>query len=77
MLVSRYDLLVVKQLGYGMTRGVMDLERPFLGCYVPPDHQHSQLESSDTVTSTAVQESEKFEAEQDVILKSNELLPLE
>ena len=77
MLVSRYDLLHVHHLGHGMTRGVMDLERHFLGRFVPPDRQHSQQESSNTVTPTAVLESEKSEAEQDVILKSNELLPLE
>ena len=77
MLVSKCDLLFVKQLGHGMTRGVMHLERPFLGRFVPPDHQHRQLELSDTVTSTTVLESEKSEAEQDVVLKSNELLPLE
>ena len=76
MLVSRYDLLVVHHLGHGITRGVMDLERPFLGRFVP-DLQHSQLESSDTATSTAVLESEKLDAEQDVILKKNELLPPE
>ena len=72
MLVSRYDLLVVKQLGHGMTRGVMHLERPFLGSFVHPNHQHSQLESSNT----AVLESQKFETETDMILKtkSNELL---
>ena len=78
MLVSRYDLLLVRELGHGMTRGVMHLERPFLGSFVPPDHQHSQLESSNTApstaTSTAVLESQKSEAEQDVILKRNELL---
>ena len=79
MLVSRYDLLVVKQLGHGMTRGVMDLERPFLGCYVPPDHQHqhSQLQSSNTATVTTVRGSQKLEAQQDIVLKRNELLPLE
>ena len=69
MLVSRYDLLVVKQLGHGMTRGVMDLERPFLGCYVPPDHQHSQLQSSNTATATTVCGSQKLEAQQDIFFK--------
>ena len=66
MLVSRYDLLVVKELGHGMTRGVMDLERPFLGSFIPPDHQHN------TATSSTVREAQ---LEEELIL--NELLPLE
>ena len=66
VLVSRYDLLVVRELGHGITRGVMDLERPFQGSFHPPGHQH------DTVTSSTVRESQ---LEQELILKSNELLP--
>ena len=66
VLVSRYDLLVVRELGHGITRGVMDLERPFQGSFIAPDHQHN------TVTSSTVRESQ---LEQELILKSNELLP--
>jgi len=33
------DLLVIRELGHGMTRGVMDMERPFMGQYTPPDRQ--------------------------------------
>jgi len=34
---SRHELLVVKELGHGMTRGMMDLERPFKGYFSPPE----------------------------------------
>jgi len=37
------DLLVIRELGHGMARGVMDLERPFLGHYTPPDRQDVDL----------------------------------
>ena len=71
MLVSRYDLLVVKHLGHGMNRGVMDLERPFQGYYVPPKLQHNIANSPSVLESQS-------EADPDVILETkNELLPLE
>ena len=77
MLVSRYDLLVVRELGHGMTRGVMDLERPFLGSFVPPDHQQNQPDTSNPATSTTVLESKIEDDDQDVISKRNEILPLD
>ena len=77
MLVSRYDLLVVRELGHGMTRGVMHLERPFLGSFVPPDHQQNQPDTSNPATSTTVLESKIEDDDQDVNLKRNELLPLD
>ena len=49
------DLFVVRELGYGMTRGEMDRERPFLGQYryTPPDRQEvgtSKRETPSEVT---------------------------
>ena len=41
-------MLVVKDLGYGMNRGLMDMERPFLGHYIPPDRQ--EVSNSATIS---------------------------
>jgi len=46
------DILYVKDVGYGMTRGMMDLGRLYQGYYVPPDrkdfeeNEEEQLEKS-------------------------------
>ena len=45
------DILYVKDVGYGMTRGMMDLGRLYQGYYVPPDRKdfeenEEQLEKS-------------------------------
>ena len=65
--VPSYDLVVIKELGHGISRGVMDLERPFLGSYVPPDRQYPEI--SDNVGES--------QSEVDQVLKTNELLPLD
>ena len=67
MLVSRYDLLVVRELGHGMTRGVMDMERPFHGTYVPPEREYQEISHN-------VGDSQ---SEVDPVLKTNELLLLD
>jgi len=65
---SKFDFLVVRELGYGMSRGVMDMERPFVGNYVPPDRQ-------EVFTSTSTQS--QPEVEQEKFLNTNELMPLD
>merc|ERR1719342_524681 len=49
------DILYVKDVGYGMTRGMMDLGRLYQGYYVPPDrkdfeeNEEEQLEKSNVM----------------------------
>ena len=49
------DILYVKDVGYGMTRGMMDLGRLYQGYYVPPDRkdfeekEEEQLEKSNVM----------------------------
>ena len=63
--VSSYDLLVIKDLGHGISRGVMDLERPFQGSYVPPDRYYQEISNNNV---------EESQSEVDQVLKTNELL---
>ena len=63
--MSSFDQLVIKDIGHGMSRGVMDLERPFQGSYVPPDRQYQEISNNN------VKESQ---SEVDQVLKTNELL---
>ena len=66
--VSSYDLLVIKDLGHGMSRGVMDLERPFQGSYVPPDRHYQETSNYNVAES---------QPEVDQVLQTNELLLLD
>merc|ERR1719219_2448332 len=66
--VSSYDLLVIKDLGHGMTRGVMDQERPFIGSYVPPDRHYQETSNYNLGES---------QSEVDQVSKTNELLLLD
>ena len=68
MLVSRYDLLVVRELGHGMTRGVMDMERPFQGTYVPPEREYQEISHNNVGES---------QSEVNQVLKTDELLLLD
>merc|ERR1719219_1724860 len=66
--LSSYDLLVIKDLGYGISRGVMDLERPFQGSYVPPDRHYQETSNYNVAES---------QPELDQVLQTNELLLLD
>ena len=66
--ITSYDLLVIKDLGHGMSRGVMDLERPFLGSYVPPDRNYQENSHHNVGES---------QSEVDQVLETNELLILD
>merc|ERR1719219_3377112 len=66
--VSSYDLLVIKDLGYGISRGVMDLERPFHGSYVPPDRHYQETSNYNVAES---------QPELDQVLQTTELLLLD
>ena len=55
-----YKEIIVKDLGLGMFRGVMELGRPFLGYYRPPDRREYELADSEEK-----EEIEAMEIEQD------------
>ena len=66
--VSSNDVLFIKDLGYGMTRGVMDMERPFMGSYVPPEREYQEISHSNVGES---------QSEENQVLKTDELLLLD